>query len=262
LSMWGLPKLKRAAFAVRPLAPDTSRSEVSGGLRVADASEDGLMGLVGMLPEALLHQAITHSSWVDRRTDSYERLEFLGDSVLGLAMASALYEKYPDREEGELARVKAFVVSRASCAQVALRLGVDSLVVDQGTASLQKRREAAESPTILGNILEALIGACFLSYGFARTARAVVEAFSGQMAFAVTEHVDFKTTLQELVALRGQHPAYHLIAEEGPAHARRFTSEVLLDGTSYGIGSGTTIKMSEQQAAREALSSLAPPPEG
>ena len=82
------------------------------------------MALVRQLPPDLRELALTHSSWVDTRTESYERLEFLGDSVLGLAIASALYQRYPESEEGDMARIKAFVVSRASCAQVAERLEI------------------------------------------------------------------------------------------------------------------------------------------
>jgi ribonuclease-3 len=195
---------------------------------------------------------------VSRRTVSYERLEFLGDSVLGLAIASALYQRYPEKEEGELARIKAFVVSRASCIQVAGRLDVSTLILERSPGSPQKRKEAAASSSVLGNVLEALIGACFLAHGFDRTASAVVNAFDEQIKFAVTGHVDYKTTLQEFLALRGLHPSYQLVAEDGPPHARYFTSEVRIAGESRGRGSGKTIKMSEQEAAREALAALKP----
>ncbi|MCL5736095.1 MAG: putative dsRNA-binding protein [Actinobacteria bacterium] len=111
---------------------------------------------------------------------------------------------------------------------------------------------------MLGNVLEALIGACFLAHGFERTAQAVTEAFEEQIKYAVSDHVDYKTTLQETLAVRGLHPSYQLVGEEGPPHARQFTSEVWIAGEFRGRGSGTTIKMSEQQAAREALQALKP----
>ncbi len=216
-----------------------------------------LLGLVDALPVARLDQALTHSSWVSDRIDSYERLEFLGDSVLGLAVVAALYERYPCREEGELARVKAFVVSRASCVHVAQRLGVPELLSERAPAPEQKKREeAAASPTILGNVLEALIGACYVTFGYDRTAAAVVEAFDAQVDHALTAHVDHKTTLQETLAPRGLQPVYRLVGEEGPPHARTFTSEVDVDGQVRGRGEGRTIKMSEQAAAHEALDSL------
>lgn len=222
----------------------------------------GLMHLVEALPVERLEQALTHASWVEDRLLSYERLEFLGDSVLGLAVAAALYERYPTKEEGELARVKGFVVSRASCAQVAQRLDLPSLLLARAPSSEQKRQEAAASSTILGNVLEALIGSCYLVFGYERTARAVMGAFEGQVDYALTAHVDHKTTLQELLAPRGLQPAYQLAAEEGPPHARTFTSEVLVDGRVRGRGDGKTIKMSEQAAAREALASIENSAEG
>ncbi len=255
--MWGLPKLKRAASAlssgVRHAGGDTASAPV-----LHAPVEPGLIGLVALLPPALFEQALTHSSWVSRRTVSYERLEFLGDSVLGLAIASALYERYPEKEEGELARIKAFVVSRTSCVQVAGKLDLGALILEKSPASPQKRKEAAGSSSVLGNVLEALIGACFMAHGFDRTSAAVALAFDGQIRYAVTGHVDYKTTLQELLALRGLHPVYQLVAEEGPPHARRFTSEVWIAGEFRGRGAGTTIKMSEQEAAREALAFLKP----
>jgi ribonuclease-3 len=219
-------------------------------------SEKALMPLVRQLPPEILERALTHSSWVGERTGSYERLEFLGDSVLGLAIASALYQRYPDSEEGDMARIKAFVVSRASCVQVAEQLGVGRLILELAPAPEQRRQEAAGNPTVQGNVLEALIGASYLAHGFEQTRRAVVEAFEDQIRYAATVHVDHKTALQELLAPRGMQPAYRLVNEAGPAHARVFTSEVSIDGTVRGRGTGTTIRMSEQAAAREALASL------
>jgi len=222
----------------------------------ARAPDYVLLHLIRGLPAASLERALTHSSWVPERTHSYERLEFLGDSVLGLAIASTLYERYPEREEGDLARIKAFVVSRTSCVQVARRLDLPGLIVERAPAPEAKRREAAGSATILGNMLEGLIGACYRSYGHDTGAPAVVEAFEEQIDYAITAHVDYKTTLQEFVAPKGMQPVYRLVGEEGPPHARTFTSEVAVDGKVRGRGTGTTIKMSEQAAAREALSAL------
>jgi len=186
-------------------------------------------------------------------------LEFLGDSVLGLAIAAALCRRFPESEEGELARLKAFVVSRASCAQVAQRLDVAGLIIEQAPAPEPRRREIAGNHTILGNVLEALIGAVFLTHGYEQARLAVVDAFDEQMRYAVSGHVDHKTALQELLAPSGVHPEYRLVTEAGPAHARVFTSEVWVDGVSRGKGTGTTIKMSEQAAASEALAFLAAP---
>ena len=221
-----------------------------------------LMELVGLLPTELLDRALTHASWVGSRTGSYERLEFLGDSVLGLVIASALYERFPGSDEGEMARQKAFVVSRTSCVQVAEQLGLSGLVLERAPASEVRRREVAGSATTLGNVLEAVIGAVYLAFGFERTRAATIDAFEEQLVYAATSHVDHKTALQELLAPRGLQPVYSLVADKGPAHARLFTSEVLVSGVIKGRGTGTTIKMSEQAAAREALTALEEPKRG
>jgi ribonuclease III len=249
----GLPALVRAV----PAFP-WSRPRRPGRLPTAGEAPT-LIALARQLPPRLLELALTHSSWVDTRTESYERLEFLGDSVLGLAIASALYQRFPESDEGDMARVKAFVVSRTSCVQVARALGLEELLIEQAPAPERKRREAADNPTIQGNVLEALIGAVYLTHGFEQTRGAVIEAFEQQIQYAVTAHVDNKTTLQELLAPRGLQPVYRLVAEAGPPHARVFTSEVLVGGSLSGRGTGTTIKMSEQAAAGEALASLVTP---
>lgn len=250
MKKWGLPAFVRAVPArVFERPPRSTAQRPPGGI--------SFIQLVRQLPPDLLQLSLTHSSWVDSRVDSYERLEFLGDSVLGLAVASTLWKRYPDSGEGDLARLKAFVVSRASCAKVAERVGVAQLMLERGPAPESKRREAIANQTILGNLLEALIGAVFLTHGFEQARVAVIDAFEEQMSFAASGHVDHKTALQELVAPRGLQPVYRLVEEIGPAHARVFTSEVSVDGKVRGRGKGTTIKASEQKAAQEALAYLA-----
>jgi ribonuclease III len=130
-------------------------------------------------------------------------------------------------------------------------------VLEHAPASERRRRDAVRSPSMLGDMLEAVIGAVYLQYGFERTRPAIVAVFEEQMDYAVTAHVDHKTALQELLAPRGLQPVYHMVEETGPAHARVFTSEVVIGGTVRGHGTGTTIKMSEQAAAQEALAALA-----
>lgn len=227
---------------------------VAGGEKEGGVSSPALGALIEELPAAVLGQALTHSSWVDNRVRSYERLEFLGDSVLGLAVAAELYDRYPGENEGDLARWKAFVVSRGSCHVVACRLGIDELVRRSAPAVDDARVELAESATALGNILEALLGACFLTYGFERTRAAIADAFNEQFTYAVAVYVDFKSTLQEHLAAAGRPAAeYSLAEEEGPPHRRLFTSEVSLGDGVAGSGSGRSIKKSEQRAARAAL---------
>lgn len=213
----------------------------------------GLARMALALPPSLLDRVLTHSSWVGDRTHSYERLEFLGDSVLGLAVASHLFERFPAEEEGRLAKLKAFVVSRKSCIVVARRLGMDQLVMSHAPAADEERRQLAASSSALGNMLEALIGASFLAFGFTAVREAVVEAFSEQISYGLTHDVDHKSALQEHLALSEKVAKYRLVATEGPPHERIFTSEVLVGRTVRGRGWGRSIKTSEQAAAREAL---------
>lgn len=122
---------------------------------------------------------------------------------------------------------------------------------------LAKRAELAAAPTSLGNLLEALIGACYLAHGFLATQAAVVDAFRDQVAYAVTDHMDYKSTLQEhLAGTGGRTVSYEVVGEEGPPHERVFRARVLVDGRSLGEGRGRSIKKSEQRAAKEALARL------
>lgn len=214
-----------------------------------------LLGLVSSLPPELRTLALTHASRAVTRVRSNERLEFLGDSVLGVVVATELFYRYPESDEGDLARLKSYVVSRANCADVAERLGIGRLMAAEAGEERSRRGAAAPSKAMIGNALEALIGACFLSHGLEETHAAVAEAFDEAMCRGVDVSFDSKTTLQELLARRGLHPQYRLASEDGPAHARIFCSEVSVDGSVRGSGMGTTIKMSEQVAAKEALRS-------
>jgi len=252
MGLSGLQAFGRAVsvrLSKRPLRGQ-DRVEVSSSLEL------DLLSLIRQLPPGLRKKALTHSSWAESRADSNERLEFLGDSVLGLAIASSLCRRYPGHEEGDLARLKAFVVSRASCGKVAENLGIGALMIEETAGGDPKRAVTVRNRTIMGNALEALIGAVFLTWGFERTREAVVGAFEEQIAYGVTSYRDHKTDLQEALALGGKHPDYRLVLESGPPHARVFTSEVLVDGVACGQGTGTTIKMSEQAAAEQALISL------
>lgn len=219
----------------------------------APQPESSLHALFEGLPEEMLRQALTHSSWTDDHACSYERLEFLGDSVLGLAVAWALHERFPDADEGRLAKLKAFVVSRRSCGVVARRLELDDLVLARASGTEDQRRELAGSATSLGNVLEALIGATYLSRGFDTVRDAVVEAFADRIAYGVSSYVDYKSTLQEHLAMSGLVAEYRLIQTDGPPHARAFTSEVVVAGSAAGRGVGRSIKKSEQRAAHAAL---------
>jgi ribonuclease-3 len=217
---------------------------------------DELRALVSALPPELAHRAFTHASWTEDRSESYERLEFLGDGVLGLAVAEELCRVFPDVEEGRLAKLRGHVVSRRSCAVVAR-------VLDLGVPFEQEReRRGGEragldtNRNVLAALLEAVIGAAFVAYGYERTAAAVVDAFRERIIYAAETFVDHKTELQEQGARQGRSVSYELMESSGPPHRRKFTTAALLDGVVFGTGSGPSKKASEQAAAREALARI------
>ena len=194
----------------------------------------------------------THSSWVDERVQSYERLEFLGDCVLGLAVAEELYRRAPDVDEGRLAQQRAYVVSRSSCALVARTLDL--------AAEFEQERERRGGETrieasrnVLAALCESVIGASFLHHGYPPTAEAVVEAFHERIEYGEQGFVDHKTELQERLARQGASVSYRLMEATGPAHRRSFTSAALLGEQVIGAGEGPSKKASEQAAAEEAL---------
>ncbi|HLX20044.1 MAG TPA: ribonuclease III [Gaiellaceae bacterium] len=203
------------------------------------------------MPREAAATAFTHSSWAVDRTASYERLEFLGDSVLELAVAHALYARHPDFSEGRLAKIRSHVVSRASCAVVAneLDLGAKLAEFNEGedVASLAKNRN------VLAALLEAVLGALFLEHGFASIEDAVVGAFSDRIEYALTTHVDHKTELQEALARLGRQVSYTVVEVDGPPHERMFTCAAVVDGEELGRGEGRSKKAAEQEAAKQAL---------
>jgi ribonuclease-3 len=206
--------------------------------------------------------AFTHASWASDRTQSYERLEFLGDSVLELAIAHELYARYPDFSEGRLAKIRSHVVSRASCAVVARELDLGRRLGRHGIAGLQEEEieRLARNRNVLAALLEAVLGALFLEHGFAAIEQAVVNTFASRIDYALTTHVDHKTELQEALARSGKQVSYTVLTAVGPPHERHFTCAAIVNGQQLGVGNGGSKKAAEQEAAREALSKLGPVP--
>jgi ribonuclease-3 len=207
------------------------------------------------LPEDLSRQVFTHASWSERRSDSYARLAFLGDSVLGLAVTSHLYPRLEaDRYgAGQLTKIRAQAVSGVSCRAVAERLGVPERLSEVARSEQGHSAEALNTERVLASVIEAVIGACYLNAGHERTVAAVVEAFAPEIERALDHPVDFKSTLQERLARRGEVVAYEVQGELGPPHDRTFEVAALVDGAEIGRGSGRSKKLAEQQAARDAL---------
>ncbi len=210
------------------------------------------------MPEERAEQVYTHASWASDRAASYERLEFLGDSVLELAIARALYEGYPDFTEGRLAKIRSHVVSRASCAVVARQLALGERLLERSGADIPSDEldRLSSNRNVLAALLEAALAALFLEHGFEKIEQPIVSAFDGRIVYALTTHVDYKTELQETLARRGQSVNYAVLDVEGPPHDRRFTCAAVIDGDQLGVGSGESKKAAEQEAAKEALAKL------
>jgi ribonuclease-3 len=227
--------------------------------RKRNRAKADLPRLIDELPKKRLRQAFTHASWAGDRAESYERLEFLGDSVLGLAIARELYERFPDYQEGRLAKIRAHVVSRQSCAVVGRRLQLGELLAAHAeTGDEEELRRLATNRNVLAALVEATLGALYLEHGFEPIRPAIVDAFADRIDYAVEGHVDYKTELQEELARRGLAVSYSVLDVEGPPHDRRFTCAAVIDGDEAGLGTGASKKAAEQEAARQALDKIGP----
>jgi ribonuclease-3 len=217
-----------------------------------------LADLIAALPDELRKQALTHSSWTEDRVDSYERLAYLGDSVLALAVAVDLYERFPEIDAGGLTKIHNQAVSGLSCAEVGRELGVAAML----EAAEPEFEEAIPADVLLSGsrplpeVTEALIGACFIAFGFDRVAVAVREAFAPRVEHAVDTTIDFKSALQELLAQRHEEVTYEVTGESGPAHARTFEVAAVVGSERVGMGSGRSKKAAEQVAAERALEEI------
>jgi ribonuclease-3 len=242
---------------------DVDASESSVLADPADPAEDTsaakLRELLDALPAELAAPVFTHSSWTSRRSDSYERLAFLGDSVLSLAITTHLYPRLEAERfgAGRLTKIRAQAVSGRSCRAVAERLGVPERLraaappeVGAGVASLVRTER------VLASVIEAVIGACYLAFGYEQTAAAVVDAFEPEIEDALEHPVDYKSALQERLARRGELVSYAVVDELGPPHDRTFSISAQIDGVEVGRGSGRSKKDAEQEAAQAALEAL------
>jgi ribonuclease III len=222
------------------------------------SSTESLAELLDELPDVLRRQAFTHASWVEHRAEAYERLAFLGDVVLSLAVSDHLYPRFERYGAGRLTKVRAQAVSGSSCARVARALGVPHEL--RATAPEGSTGRSADmlvdSERVLASVCEAIIGAAYLAFGMERTAPAVVESFAGEIEQALEHPVDYKSVLQERLARRAEVVAYRTVSEEGPAHDRRFIAVAEVGGEELGRGEGKTKKAAEQEAALHALDAL------
>lgn len=208
---------------------------------------------------SLLETALTHSSYANERIgdslQSYERLEFLGDSILGFLTAEYLYAHEPLLPEGRMTRLRAELVCEASLHQTALALGLGGYMrLGRG----EERSGGRERTSILADMVEALIAALFLDGGLEQARRFVMERILCDAQIGEqTRSADYKTELQELIQQKAnQHISYELIGESGPDHDKRFQFRVSINGLPAGEGTGRTKKEAEQMAAMHALEAL------
>ncbi len=201
----------------------------------------------------LLDQALSHRSWCAEAggQPSNERLEFLGDAVLGLVVAEHSYRLYPELAEGSLAKVRAAVVNTAVLAELGSDLGLGRVVkLGRGEASSGGRRK----PSILANTTEAVIGAVYLDGGWDPSSKLVMRLLEARIAEAAAGpgSEDFKTRLQEIVAREVRELPRYEVVGTGPDHARRYTAQVYVGGEILGVGKGRSKKDAEQAAAKVA----------
>jgi ribonuclease-3 len=217
------------------------------------------MGYVFVEPD-LLNQALTHASYVNEQPDmgikDNERLEFLGDAVLDLAISQILMEAFEEATEGALSKLRAMVVDEAGLCRVALNLGLGNYIrLGKG----EDQSGGREKPSILADTMEALLGALYLEVGFDKSLRIIRRLFSPILNRLMEGEVvhDFKSRLQEHTQqyLKST-PRYRLLEELGPAHDKTFRVEVTLAGRKLAEGEGKSKKEAEQNAAREALHCL------
>jgi ribonuclease-3 len=205
----------------------------------------------------LWKHALTHRSFAYEQggLPTNERLEFLGDAVLGIVITDQLYHEFPDQPEGDLAKMRAALVNMTVLADVAREIGLGP-VIKLGRG--EEMTGGADKASILADTLEAVFGAIYLDRGIKHARRVILSLFLPRIRGQVEGGVmhDYKTALQEMAAQQLNTLPEYQLSESGPDHAKRFEAEVRLNGTTYGSGSGRSKKEAEQAAAREAVERL------
>ncbi|ELR97877.1 ribonuclease III [Gloeocapsa sp. PCC 73106] len=223
------------------------------------------MQLPPIIDRQLFKQALTHRSYVNEYTkngENNERLEFLGDAVLGFLVGELLYRRYQEISEAQLTRLRAMLVDQKQLAEIAQKLDLGKLILIGKGAEKDNVRE---SPAVLSDTFEAVIGAYFLDAGIAAVQNYVESIFmslaeeiiSSKSGETSNQLVDTKNLLQQWAIVNlGENPSYELIAEFGPPHAKTFTTQVHIQGKVYGVGQGRKKQEAEKQAALAALQRL------
>ena len=207
----------------------------------------------------LLREALTHASGANHRLLSNERLEFLGDSILGAVVCELLFRKYPDYQEGELTRIKSIVVSRRACAKISTALGLDQfLLLGKGMGSHDRT-----PPSVLADVFESLIGAILIDGGIEAARSFIITHIEPEIDAAVDgqDGINYKSNLQQVAQREfGETPTYLLLDEKGPDHSKCFKITALIGKMRYAPAWGRNKKEAEQRAALNALCQLSGEP--
>ncbi len=205
---------------------------------------------------ALLKSALTHASGAEHRLSSNERLEFLGDAILGAVVCEVLFHDFPESLEGALTRIKSVVVSRRTCAKVSRKLGFDSfLVLGKGMGSADQTPDS-----VLADVFESLVGAIYLDGGLPAASRFILEHLGPEIAEVAADQggQNYKSLLQQSAQRQfGETPTYLMLDEKGPDHSKCFKMAAQIGNRRYTAAWGPNKKDAEQRAARNALSELA-----
>ena len=210
--------------------------------------------------KALLENALTHSSYANENREKHipdnERLEFLGDSILGFVVADYLYRNFPDKPEGELTRIRADLVCERNLAEAAATIELGSyLLLGHG----EEQGGGRKRDSIVSDAMESVIAASFMDGGFAAAKEIIDQLILSNIPKGRPRNFDYKTAFQELVQRKkDQVLRYELIGESGPDHDKKFDVEVLLNGKPCGKGTGSSKKRAEQAAAAAAIDALFP----
>jgi ribonuclease III len=206
--------------------------------------------------EDLFNEALTHSSYANEHNlPSNERLEFLGDSVLSLIVCNFLYDQYGTYSEGQLAKLKATIVSTPFLAAFSQDLKLDQFIMlGQG----EVKTSGNSKQNVLADLFEAIIGAYFLNYGLEKTTEFVIPLINSILPKIISQsdEINAKTILQEIAQSQGLKPDYRIVKEEGPPHNKLFTVEVLLNNQVLGNGAGRSLKEAQNKAAAVGVSQL------
>lgn len=206
----------------------------------------------------LLNLALSHRSYVNENNlkENNERLEFLGDSILSFVITEYLYKKYPEYSEGELAKIRSFIISEDTLSKIAKRIGLNKyILIGKGEESSGGRNKT----TIIADAFEAFLGSCYLDSNIRQIKKLILKLFKTEIEMVVENkhEKDYKTLLQEYSQKTfKQYPVYKLVNKKGPEHNRTFFVKVFVNGKAIGSGEGKSIKNAEKEAAKNAYLKL------